>query len=68
MPVDTAANDLWHWQIVVQVDDLTGLQDAVQASGGDLVSPGSVAMKQAQFEAGMLVRGPSGHALLLVDH
>jgi catechol 2,3-dioxygenase-like lactoylglutathione lyase family enzyme len=67
MPVDTAANDLWHWQIVVQVDDLDALMNALPDSGGHLVSPGSVAMKQAQFDAGMLVRGPSGHALLLVD-
>lgn len=67
MPVDTAANDLWHWQIVVKVDNLTALIDAVQASGGHLVSPGSVAMEQALFKAGMLVRGPNGHALLLIN-
>lgn len=41
--------------------------DAVQTGGGRLVSPGSVAMEQAVFKAGMLVRGPSGHALLLID-
>jgi catechol 2,3-dioxygenase-like lactoylglutathione lyase family enzyme len=67
MPVDTAANDLWHWQIVVHAGNLDALMNAVQASGGRLVSPGPVAIEQAPFKAGMLVRGPSGHALLLTN-
>jgi len=63
MPVDTLANDLWHWQV-----NATGSVDAadraIRAGHYAYVSPGPVELAPTKSQ-GLLVRDPDGHALLL---
>jgi catechol 2,3-dioxygenase-like lactoylglutathione lyase family enzyme len=72
MPVDTLANDDWHWQVNFVLDDLTPLERAVHGASGSLgapvfVSPGVVALDAPQRlgTAALTVRDPDGHAAVL---
>ncbi len=66
MPDDTRANDLWHWQIHLSSNTPEGVIPRITTYGGRLVSPGIVRMtNEAPFRAGVLGRGPTGHALLV---
>lgn len=68
MPEDTRANDLWHGQIYLSADSLKKMVPRITSHGGSLVSPGVVGMgDQAPFDAGVLARGPSGHAVLVMS-
>ena len=43
-PLDTQANDLWHWQIRMATSDLAALEPRLRAAGAAFVSPGIVEM------------------------
>ena len=69
MPVDTLASDDWHWQINMDVSELSVGQRSIR--GGHYVEvsndvtrfgPGTVG-----FQAGFMVRDPDGHASLLTE-
>jgi catechol 2,3-dioxygenase-like lactoylglutathione lyase family enzyme len=62
MPLDTQANDAWHWQINVAalVEPADRL---VRAQHYRYVSSGPV--KYANDIAGLMIRDPDGHALML---
>lgn len=65
-PVDTRANDLWHWQTHL----VTGLEgEAVEDAlrGQWWVSPGWVEVEGAErgLAGAMMLRDPDGHGLLL---
>lgn len=63
---DTAANDLWHWQIQLAATSVAPFVARISSNGGSLVSPGIVAMNGgAPFDAGLLARGPNGHGVLI---
>lgn len=68
LPADTRANDLWHGQIHLVVDDVAAASAALRQSGGRLVSPGAVDMRDTglDFRLGLLARDPDGHGLLLI--
>jgi catechol 2,3-dioxygenase-like lactoylglutathione lyase family enzyme len=61
MPVDTQANDLWHWQVNLTAD-VADADRAVRAGHYAYVSPGPVALHGAAGTA-LLARDPDGHAL-----
>ncbi len=68
IPGDTRANDLWHWQIRMQVDSLDALPNRIAVQGGSLVPPGVITMSTgAQFQNALHARGPTGHAVLIHD-
>jgi catechol 2,3-dioxygenase-like lactoylglutathione lyase family enzyme len=69
MPVDTLANDDWHWQVNFARDRLSDVDEAVRAASGragepSYVSPGIVVLAApARFRrAALAVRDPDGHA------
>ena len=68
MPADTRANDLWHWQIQLTVDDVTAAGAALRQAGGHWISPGTVDTDGTGmgFRSGLLARDPDGHGLLLI--
>jgi catechol 2,3-dioxygenase-like lactoylglutathione lyase family enzyme len=68
-PVDTQANDLWHWQIRMETADLDALENTLREAGAAFVSPGIVDMPDDALALGraLMVRSPDGHALLLVE-
>lgn len=69
MPVDTRTNDLWSWHIRMEAGPLVPWGSQLRASGGRLISPGAVTIGDhaAWVKRGLLVRGPSGHAILLTS-
>ena len=67
-PVDTLANDLWHWHIQLRTDGVDAAADQVREAGGHWVSPGAVFLVPEVFDAatGALVRDPDLHGLLVL--
>ena len=68
-PLDTAANDLWHWQVRVAVDDAQAAAAAAREGDGTWISPGAVATEGTVPGAAhaAMVRDPDGHALVLTS-
>ena len=65
---DTAANDLWHWQIHLAMRSVGAIASRITTHGGALVSPGLIGMSDNDpFAVGVLARGPSGHAVLVIS-
>ena len=69
MPADTRANDLWHWQIRVEVGDAKAAKQVLQEKRIGFVSPGLSRLPDSQlgYEQGFVVRDPDGHQLLLSE-
>jgi catechol 2,3-dioxygenase-like lactoylglutathione lyase family enzyme len=57
MPVDTRANDDWHWQVNVSAD-VAPADRLTRAGGYTYVSPGPI-------DGQLMIRDPDGHALHL---
>jgi catechol 2,3-dioxygenase-like lactoylglutathione lyase family enzyme len=68
-PVDTRANDLWHWQVNLVTADLATAAAPLRAGHDPLVSPGAVELPENDlgFHAGLMARDPDGHAFLLIE-
>jgi catechol 2,3-dioxygenase-like lactoylglutathione lyase family enzyme len=69
MPIDTQANDLWHWQIRMATPDLDALEKTLRQAGAAFVSPGIVEMPGDALALGraLMVRSPVGHAVLISE-
>ncbi|MEB3277158.1 MAG: VOC family protein [Cyanobacteriota bacterium] len=71
MPTDLGAQDLAHWQIRLQLDDLNAVVDQIEPFGGRLISPGIVDLgeegKALGFARALQVADPDGHRLQLVE-
>ena len=68
-PVDTRANDLWHWQTAMGVNSADAAAQKIRAMRARLISPGVVTIpdRVLGFNKGFLVRDPDGHALQLME-
>jgi hypothetical protein len=65
-PDDLRSNDLVHWQTHIGAADLDGTVASARRAGGRVISPGVVPQAGGSgFAAGVLLRDPDGHALLL---
>jgi catechol 2,3-dioxygenase-like lactoylglutathione lyase family enzyme len=69
MPLDTQANDLWHWQTTLLVDDVQAAAAALRAAGVRFVSPDVATVSETAlgFSRAVMVRDPDGHAMRLVQ-
>lgn len=67
-PVDTKANDLWHWHVRLTPESALPA-GAVLCDGARSVSPGVVELPKSTpgFGRGSMVRDPDGHGLLLAE-
>lgn len=65
MPVDTQANDLWHWQVDAS-GDVGAVDRAVREGHYAYVSPGPVRLDAPAADV-LLVRDPDGHALMVTQ-
>ena len=65
MPIDSMANDLWHWQVNLRTRAIAGVEEAIRGGHYDYVSPGIVDLPHGElgFERGLTARDPDGHAL-----
>ncbi len=68
-PKQSRPNDLLHWQTTLVVNDLHALVDQLRQRKYPFLSSGIVALpnRDLGFTKGLLVRGPDGHAMLLVE-
>ncbi len=63
IPIDTRANDLWHWQINFTAD-VEAVENGARANHYRMISPGIVA-EDEQKAAGIMIADPDGHVSLL---
>lgn len=66
-PMTSAPNDLWHWEIYVEVSDLASALAAVAAQGGGSRGVIDVSGFEAGYHLSSLVRDPDGHYLQLLQ-
>ncbi|MEO1090485.1 MAG: VOC family protein [Pseudomonadota bacterium] len=69
MPLDTEANDLWHWQTSLVVEDVQAAAETLRAAGVRFVSPEVVAVPDPElgFSEAIMVLDPDGHAMRLIE-
>lgn len=68
MPLDSAANDLWHWQPTLVVDDVAAATNTLRAAGVRFVTPHVVtAPPGLGFAKAIMVLDPDGHVMRLVQ-
>ena len=69
MPVDSKANDLWHYQTVIAVSDLETMAQELRSAPCSFVSPGIVEMSSNElgYTKALSIRDLDGHFLLLVQ-
>ena len=68
-PADVRANDIVHWQTMIQTDDVDLMAKKLHDAHVRFVSPGVVTMpkEQAGFSKGVVVSDPDGHNVLLIE-
>lgn len=70
MPADLGVQDLLHWQIRLEVDDLKALVDQIPQFGGQVLGPGLVELgpcSAIDARLALQVADPDGHRLQLVQ-
>jgi catechol 2,3-dioxygenase-like lactoylglutathione lyase family enzyme len=69
IPLDSEANDLWHWQTSLVVDDVQAAAEALRAAEVRFVSPDvtTVSNPSLGFSRAVMVLDPDGHAMRLVQ-
>ncbi|MGF1591331.1 MAG: VOC family protein [Pleurocapsa sp.] len=69
MPIDSQANDLWHYQTVISVSDLATLATQLRSAPCQFISPGVVKMSHNElgFNQALAIRDLDGHVLHLVE-
>jgi len=72
MPVDTKANDLWHWQTTLVTKDIQAAADRLRKAGAQFLTPDIVSIPQETqtelgFKKALMVRDPNGHAIRLIE-
>ncbi len=69
MPIDTKANDLWHWQVNFRAADTDAAAAAVRSGRYDYVSSGVIALPDAAFglHRAFMGRDPDGHAVTFIE-
>lgn len=69
MPLHTEANDLWHWQTSLVVEDVEVAAKALRAAGVRFISPDEIVVPDPSlgFSKAIMVLDPDGHAMRLVE-
>jgi catechol 2,3-dioxygenase-like lactoylglutathione lyase family enzyme len=72
MPLDTKANDLWHWQTTLVTRDIQAVTERLRKAGAQFITPDIVvipqeAQAQLGFKKALMVRDPTGHAIRLIE-
>jgi catechol 2,3-dioxygenase-like lactoylglutathione lyase family enzyme len=68
-PMDTRANDLWHWQTILTTDNAAKADAKLRGAKRQVVSPSVAEIPQRSlgFAKGFLARDPDRHGLLFVE-
>ena len=69
MPLDTGANDLWHYQTVIIVSDLASLEQQLRSTPCSFISPGIIEMSANNlgYKKALSIKDIDGHVLHLVE-
>src|SRR6516165_113996 len=72
MPLNTKANDLWHWQTTLVTKDIQAAADRLRKAGAQFITPDIVSIPQETqaelgFRKALMVRDPNGHAIRLIE-
>jgi catechol 2,3-dioxygenase-like lactoylglutathione lyase family enzyme len=65
-PADSRADDIWHWQTTLIVDDATSLYNKLMAEGCNFISKELIHQHtNGVHTKSFIVRDPDGHAMLI---
>jgi catechol 2,3-dioxygenase-like lactoylglutathione lyase family enzyme len=69
MPLDEKPNDLIHWQTTLVTNNLEALSKKLEENDYNFISTGIVEVpdKILGFKRGLMVRGPDGHVMQVVE-
>lgn len=69
IPIDSKADDLWHWTTIIQVKNIEQAADQLRQGGATFISPGVITLppNKLGFHKGFLVKDPDGHVLRVVQ-
>ncbi|MGR3276198.1 VOC family protein [Acaryochloris marina NIES-2412] len=69
IPIDSKADDLWHWTTILQVENIEQAADHLRQGGATFISPGVITLppNKLGFRKGFLVKDPDGHVLRIVQ-
>ena len=68
-PIDSRADDIWHWQTTLIVDDATALFNKLMSEGYSFVSKELVHQQiNGVHTRSFIVRDPDGHAMLIKEY
>ena len=67
-PDNSDANDLWHWEITMVVDDIEQTEKNLRDKNIEFISSGIVETNSdLDFNQGLLVRDPDGHGIKIIQ-
>jgi len=68
-PANSGANDIWHWQTLLIVDDATSLYNRLMSEGYKFVSKELVHQHSDGIHTiSFIIRDPDGHAMLIKEY
>jgi len=69
LPLNTRANDIWHWQTQLVVDDVDSVAKWLRNNDVRFVTPriSDLPGGKLGFKKGIMVRDPDGHAMMMVE-
>ena len=69
MPIDSQANDLWHYQTVIAVSDIETMAQQLGSAPCSFISPGVIEMSNNQlgYKKALAIRDLDGHVLHLIE-
>ena len=69
MPIDSQANDLWHYQTVIAVSDLETMAKQLRSAPCSFISPGIIEMSANElgYKKALSIRDLDGHVLHLIE-
>jgi len=72
MPLNTKANDLWHWQTTLVTKDIHAVTDRLRKASAQFITADVVSIPQETqaelgFKKALMVRDPNGHAIRLIE-
>ena len=67
-PADSDANDLWHWETTMVVDDIEKAAQRLENNNLEFISSGIVEINgDLGFSQGLLIRDPDGHGVKIIE-
>jgi catechol 2,3-dioxygenase-like lactoylglutathione lyase family enzyme len=66
-PADASANDVWHWEVLLEVPDVDAASRAIEAEGGATSAPVDIRSLDLGYRRALLARDRDGHGMRLLE-